>query len=136
LTRGDRARVRLGGPMAIVLTGATGFLGGELLVRLLEHSDHEVIALVRARDDEAAAARLDATLAVLLPPGAVPDGRVRAVAAHLDRPGLGLPDADRDALAADAQAIVHCAASVSFTLPLDEARTINVGGTRAMLDLA
>lgn len=122
--------------MAIVLTGATGFLGGELLVRLLEHSDHEVIALVRAPDDEAAAARLDATLAVLLPPGAVPNGRARAVAAHLDRPGLGLPDVDRDALAADAQAIVHCAASVSFTLPLDEARTINVGGTRAMLDLA
>jgi long-chain acyl-CoA synthetase len=122
--------------MAIVLTGATGFLGGELLVRLLERSDHEVVALVRAPDDAAAAARLDATLAVLLPPGSVPDGRVRAVAAHLDRPGLGLPDAAFAALAERTRAIVHCAASVSFTLPLDEARAINVGGTRAMLGLA
>lgn len=122
--------------MSIILTGATGFLGGELLVRLLEHSDHEVIALIRAPDDAAAAARLDATLAVLLPPGTVPDGRVRAVAAHLDQPGMGLPASSRDALAADAQAVVHCAASVSFSLPLEEARTINVGGTRAMLDLA
>ncbi len=32
--------------------------------------------------------------------------------------------------------IVHSAASVSFTLPLDEARAINLEGTRRMLELA
>jgi thioester reductase-like protein len=122
--------------MTLVLTGATGFLGGELLVRLLERSEGDIIALVRAADDAAATARLDATLALLLPPGAVAPGRVRAVAAHLDRPDLGLTPAARDALAGETSAVVHCAASVSFTLPLDEARAINVAGTRAMLDLA
>jgi nucleoside-diphosphate-sugar epimerase len=30
--------------------------------------------------------------------------------------------------------IVHCAASVSFSLPLDRSREINVDGTRQMLD--
>jgi len=122
--------------MSILLTGATGFLGGELLVRLIEQTDREIITLVRAEDDAAAAARLDATLGVLLPPDRLAPGRVRAVAAHLDQPGLGRPDRDLDALVADVDAVVHCAASVQFTLPLDEARSINVDGTRAVLDLA
>jgi thioester reductase-like protein len=122
--------------MSILLTGATGFLGGELLVRLLEQTDRDIITLVRADDDVAAQARLDETLALLLPPEAVESGRVRAVAAHLDAPGLGLDEGQRDLLVAGVDTFVHCAASVQFTLPLEEARAINVGGTRAILDLA
>ncbi len=34
--------------MSILLTGATGFLGGELLVRLIEQTDRDIITLVRA----------------------------------------------------------------------------------------
>jgi long-chain acyl-CoA synthetase len=120
----------------LLLTGATGFLGGELLVRLVEQTDRDIITLVRADDEAAAQARLDATLAQLLPPEAVTPGRVRAVAAHLDRPGLGLSERERDALAAEIDTVVHCAASVQFTLPYEEAEAINVGGTRAMLELA
>jgi thioester reductase-like protein len=120
----------------ILLTGATGFVGGEVLVRLLEQTDRDVVALVRAPSDAAAQARLDAVLATLLPPGVVRPGRVRAVAADLEQPGLGIPAARRVALARDADTVVHCAASVQFTLPADDAWRINVGGTRAMLDLA
>ena len=36
---------------AVFLTGATGFLGMEVLARLLEAGDREVLALVRAADD-------------------------------------------------------------------------------------
>ena len=39
----------------VFLTGATGFLGMEVLARLLEKGDRDVIALVRAADDAAAA---------------------------------------------------------------------------------
>ena len=39
---------------AVFLTGATGFLGMEVLARLLEAGDREVLALVRADDDAAA----------------------------------------------------------------------------------
>lgn len=35
----------------VFLTGATGFLGMEVLARLLEKGDREVIALVRAAGD-------------------------------------------------------------------------------------
>src|SRR5207248_9490481 len=50
-------------------------------------------------------------------------------------PQLGLDAARRDWLAERTARVVHCAASVSFTLPLEESRAINVEGTRRMLDL-
>ena len=121
----------------ILLTGATGFLGMELLLRLVERTDRDVVALIRADDDEAAAVRLDGVLATLFPPAERPaPGRVRAVAADLEQPGLGLAPAVADALAAEVETVVHCAASVSFALPLEEARRINVEGTRGILELA
>ena len=49
----------------VFLTGATGFLGMEVLARLLEAGDREVIALVRASDDAAAEDRLHGVLAAL-----------------------------------------------------------------------
>jgi thioester reductase-like protein len=121
----------------ILLTGATGFVGMELLVRILEHTDRDVIALVRASDNEAAQVRIDEVLATLLPPGERPRrGRVRAQAADLTSPGLGLSTMARDRLAASIGAVVHCAASISFSLELEEARRINVDGTREILALA
>lgn len=121
----------------ILLTGATGFLGMELLMRLLERTDSDVIALVRAPDDDAAATRLDGVLATLFAPRDRPaPGRVRAVAADLEQPGLGLSEDALAALAGEFDTVVHCAASVSFALPLEEARRINVGGTREVLELA
>ena len=56
----------------VLLTGATGFLGMEVLGRLVEQTDRDVIALVRAPDDGAAQDRLDAVIAMLLPPGGRP----------------------------------------------------------------
>ena len=50
---------------AVLLTGATGFVGMEVMARYLERSDREVLLLVRARDDDEAAARLRKTLASL-----------------------------------------------------------------------
>jgi long-chain acyl-CoA synthetase len=126
---------RNGGP--VLLTGATGFLGMELLVRILEETDRDVIALVRAEDSESAQARIDDVLASLLPAAQRPRrGRVRAQAADLTAPGLGLSRMTRDRLAGSIGAVVHCAASISFVLPLDEARQINVDGTREVLALA
>jgi nucleoside-diphosphate-sugar epimerase len=61
---------------------------------------------------------------------------VEAVAAELTAPGLGLQPDKRDALAERVQTIVHSAASVAFTLPLREARAINLTGTSRMLDFA
>lgn len=121
----------------VLLTGATGFIGMEVLARYLERSQRHVIALVRAPDADAARGRIDGVLDSLFGDRAdVYRDRVQAVAADLTAPGLGLPERHREALAERAETIVHSAASVSFTLPLEHARQINVEGTRRVLDLA
>jgi thioester reductase-like protein len=120
----------------VFLTGATGFLGMEVLARLLERGDREVIALVRAADGPAAEERLAGVLAKLWRDPAPYRDRVRAVAGDVSRPGLGLDAAERTSIAEDVGAILHCAASISFDLPLDEARTINVEGTREVVGFA
>ncbi len=57
-------------------------------------------------------------------------------AADLTLPGLGLDARRREEIAEHVDEIIHSAASVSFDLPLDEARTVNVEGTRRVLELA
>ena len=123
-------------PGAVLLTGATGFVGMEVLARYLERSDRELYVLVRAPDDEAAAARLRTTMGVLYGREDAHAGRVSAVAADIERDGLGLPRERRDSLAERVSDIVHSAASVSFSLPLEESRQVNVVGTRRLLDFA
>lgn len=123
-------------PGPLLLTGATGFLGMELLARYLERTDRTVYALVRAGDDTEAQARLRAAVArVVDAPGRF-DHRLLAIRGDVALPGLGISRSRRLALAESVTEIIHSAASVSFTLPLEEAREINVEGTRRMLELA
>ena len=116
----------------VLLTGATGFLGMEILARLLERDDVEVLALVRGGEE-----RVDGVLRTLYdapPPGAAE--RVRALAGDVTAPGLGLSESDRRDALRRTTAVLHCAASISFTLPLGEARAINTTGTLRVLELA
>jgi long-chain acyl-CoA synthetase len=121
---------------AVLLTGATGFVGMEILARYLERTDRPVIAPVRARDEAEATERLRATVACLFGDGRAFGERLTALPADIEEPGLGLDAATRDQVAARVTDIVHSAASVSFTLPLDRSREVNVEGTRRVLELA
>ena len=49
---------------------------------------------------------------------------------------LGLARESYDALTRDVTEILHCAASTQFDLPLDQARVVNVEGTRNMIAFA
>ena len=91
----------------------------EVLARLLEAGDRDVLALVRAGSKEAAEERLDGVLRKLWRDPAPYRGRVHAVAGDLTEPGLGIDAAERTALAEGVGAVLHCAASISFDLPLD-----------------
>lgn len=125
-----------GDESGVLLTGATGFLGGEILARLLTRGDCQVRALVRAGDQEQAEARLrDAILSLFgtLEPWS---RRVVAVPADLCSPGMGLREPLREWLAERTSQIIHCAASVSFDLGLGESRRINLEGTRQLIELA
>jgi long-chain acyl-CoA synthetase len=120
----------------VLLTGATGFLGMEVLARLLERDGVEVICLVRAPSAEAAQGRLKDVYARLYdePPPAV--SRVSAIAGDISVEGLGLDVGERDELLARVTSIVHCAALISFDLPLETARQTNSAGAVRMLALA
>lgn len=120
----------------VFLTGATGFLGMEVLVRLLEKGDRDVVALVRAADSAAATERLHHVMAKLWRDPSPYFDRVKAVAGDVTSPGLGMDLEERAAVAEEVTAVMHCAASISFDLPLDEARQINVEGTREIIGFA
>jgi thioester reductase-like protein len=122
---------------AVLITGSTGFVGMELLARYLERSERSLIVPVRAADDGAAAERVDGVLRGLFGgSGRRYRDRVEAVAADLTAPDLGLSQGRLGQIAERVDHIIHSAASVSFSLSLDEARTINVDGTKRMLQLA
>jgi long-chain acyl-CoA synthetase len=121
---------------AVFLTGSSGFLGMELLARYLANTDRKVYALIRARDDDQAAERLRHAARTVLPEADRHAQRLEAVCGDVTQPELGLDTALRERLAAEVTDIVHSAASVSFSLPLDQARAINLEGTRRLLDFA
>lgn len=121
---------------AIFLTGATGFLGMELLARYLERTDRHIYALVRPTAEAEPAERLRGVIEELSGDPDAHRGRWTAVAGDAEAPELGIESARRRELADEVTDVVHSAASVSFSLPLEESRRINVAGTRRVLEFA
>ena len=122
---------------AVFLTGGTGLLGMELIAQLLERDEGpDIFVAVRAGDADEAQERVNTLLAQLYDDPPASASRLRPVRAELTAPELGLDAADRREVIAATGRVVHCAASVEFTLPLPEAREINVEGVRRVLELA
>lgn len=121
---------------ALFLTGSSGFLGMELLARYLERTDRTIYALIRARDDHEADERLRGAVRTVVADPDRYEGRFVAVRGDVTLPHLGIEPELRERLAAEVTDVVHSAASVAFTMPLDRARKINLEGTRRVLDLA
>ncbi|MEA2374375.1 MAG: hypothetical protein QOD53_838, partial [Thermoleophilaceae bacterium] len=121
---------------ALLVTGATGLVGGQIAARYLERTDRQVFALVRAADDAEAGRRVEEALAATYGLDHGYGGRVTGLAGDLEQPGLGLAQTRLDELAGQVTTVAHAAASVSFAQPLDEARRINVEGTERVLEFA
>jgi thioester reductase-like protein len=116
-----------------LITGATGFLGSEILASLLARDpDLRLVALVRARSGVSLARRRQRLVANLPPAHAA---RVAAVHGDLTRPALGLSPIEYEALVAHVDRVIHVAATTSFSHSLAEARRQNVGGTAEALAL-
>jgi thioester reductase-like protein len=119
---------------SVLLSGATGFVGMEILSHYLERTDRQICALVRAKDERDAERRIRSALYLLYEDEDVYPSRIRAVPGDIQIPMLGLQRGDLESLAASVTDVIHCAASVSFSLPLEQSREINVEGTRRMLE--
>ena len=115
----------------IFVTGATGFLGVQLVRDLLERRpDARLALLIRNRPGQTGAQRA----AAFVPAEA--RSRVEVYSGDVAQPRCGLDAAAYERLSATATRLIHSAATVRFDHTLEEARRINVEGTRNMLDLA
>lgn len=122
-----------------LVTGATGFLGREVVLRLLENDPKERLTLlIRGKDDADAQRRGTKLLEEVVgkSKAGAASKRVTVVRADIEKERLGLDDKTWDRVASTTSSVIHGAASVSFTMPIDEARNVNVEGTRRILDLA
>jgi nucleoside-diphosphate-sugar epimerase len=136
--RGRRPRLR------VLLTGATGFLGKEILCQAAEDPRiEEVVAVVRAetvRDP-----KTKEVLKVLPPPqrGALLLQRLHITGARarkfrflegdIEKPDFGLEPARVAELQGQLTHVIHCAASVSFDDPYEVSYRANVLGCRHAL---
>src|SRR3954466_13193029 len=112
--------------MTYFVTGATGFIGRHLVEQLLRR-DGDVHVLVR----ETSRQRTDALIEQW---GG--EGRVHPVIGDLDKPLLGLTEADVSRLRGKVQHFFHLAAIYDMTADEDRNRVLNVEGTRHAVDLA
>jgi thioester reductase-like protein len=115
----------------ILITGATGFLGVQVVNKLLEsHPGATLALLIRDRAGQPGSQRADS----IVPPEH--RSRVQVYSGDVGLPNCGLDAATYARLSADATRGIHSAATVRFDHSIEEARSINVEGTRRVLDFA
>jgi thioester reductase-like protein len=121
----------------MLLTGATGFVGGEALLRYIERApNHHFFLMIRARDDEHLAVRAEKLLnAHFKDTKEAVRSRLTFFRGNLLKPGLAISEEDRAMLVEKVDHVVHCAASVDFGMGLEESRQFNLEGTRKVLEL-
>lgn len=121
-----------------LVTGATGLVGGALILELLDNTQDQVVALVRPSKTEDAHSRLIASLREALAtygrdPGSVDFQRVRGIAGDLTQPCCGVEEPPL--LRADV--MWHSAASLRYEDRYEEQiKETNVAGTKHAIELS
>lgn len=139
LPEGSRPRstITVRGGDALLLTGATGFLGCHLLHRILTDGARPVVCLIRARDESAAQARLDeAFRRFRLSVSPQQRQRIRVRTGDIAKPRLGIHARAYRRTVEEINEIVHCAADVNLLAPYPALRPANVAGTAEVALLA
>jgi amino acid adenylation domain-containing protein/thioester reductase-like protein len=123
-------------PRAILLTGATGFVGAFLLAELLQQTQADIYCLVRAADFTAGKQRLEETLKAYLVWQESFNSRIIPVLGDLSQPLLGLSGEQFHLMALKIDSIYHNGALVNNIYPYALFKAANVRGTEEVLRLA
>ncbi len=122
---------------AVLLTGATGFLGAHLLAELLEKSDRPVYCLIRPHGDTPLNAHLHSALHRLgLDHILDAADRIRPIPGDLAEHGLGLSSLDHQRILDNCSHIIHCGAYVHHIYPYARLKTSNSLSTLELIKIA
>ena len=123
-------------PVAIFLTGATGFLGAFLLHELLQRTQADIYCLVRSSDGETGKQKIQQKLESYLIWDHTFSSRIIPIVGDLSQPLLGLSEQQFQELAVQLDAIYHSGALVNSMSPYGTFKAANVLGTQEVLRLA
>ena len=122
---------------AVLVTGGTGYVGAFLIESLACRSDvSEVVALIRASDNEAAGKRLNKTLARRAIESTAWLSKVTPLAGDVKEEQFGLSEEAFAFLACRIHSVVHAAAEVNMLKPATALTATNVGGVAHVLSFA
>ena len=120
----------------ILLTGATGFVGGFLLQELLRQTPATIHCLVRSPNRAEAQRKLENHLEQCGIPWERYRDRIIAIPGDLSQPQLGLSDSQFQTFQGQIDAIYHNGAYVNLIYPYSELRGSNVTSTIELIKLA
>ncbi len=123
-------------PQAILVTGATGFLGAALVAELLQQTSAQIYCLIRAQDAATAQQRLQQNLEVYQLWNSDQGDRLIPVVGDLVQPYLGLSETAFQRLAQTVDVIYHNGAWTHLVYPYAALKASNVLGTQEIIRLA
>ncbi|MGZ7108336.1 MAG: AMP-binding protein, partial [Methanobacterium sp.] len=120
----------------IFLTGANGFLGTQIAIRIIKKYDHNIIVLIRGKNKEDAVNRLYRAWWEF--PELLDEigKRINVLNGDITQILLGLEKEEYDALVENITYVIHTAADWSLKSTLEKLQKINVLGTQNVLKLA
>jgi myxalamid-type nonribosomal peptide synthetase MxaA len=121
---------------ALLLTGATGFLGAFLLAELLEQTQASIYCLIRAADESQALCRLQQQVVRYELSDCIDWERVIPICGDLAAENLGMSAERYREIADGVGAIFHNGALVDFIQPYRSLKAANVSGSVEVLRLA
>ncbi|MCU6708254.1 amino acid adenylation domain-containing protein [Paenibacillus sp. J5C_2022] len=123
---------------AVLLTGATGYLGAHMLYEMIMGKAWHVYAVVRGANDEEARKRLIGKCTYYFGPDWYPkhEGRIHVYAGDISKKGFGLSGDVYRQLADKIDAIFHAAANVKHYGAYAEFYEQNVKATELLLSFA
>lgn len=121
---------------SILLTGANGFLGTQIALRIIQRYDHEILVLIRGRNKEYALNRLRRAWWELPELLNEIDNRIRVINGNITQNNLGLEKEEYKKLIRTVTHVIHAAADWRLKATYEELQKTNVHGTQNVLNLA